>query len=90
MTLILSILTGGAFLIVAMAIVALIVGAAAAAPNIVGLVLKKDMQSKVPSIDLLVLNSTAPIRWAGAGRFRLTGLHLNGCLQFGGDPEFAS
>jgi Clostridium P-47 protein len=89
-TLILSILTGGAFLIVAMAIVGLIIGAAVAAPNIVGLVLKKNMQSDVPSIDLLVLNSTAPIRWAGAGKFRLTGLQLNGCLQFGGDPAFAS
>jgi hypothetical protein len=48
------------------------------------------MQSDVPSIDLLVLNSTASIRWTGAGQFRLTGLHLNGWLQFGGDPEFAS
>jgi hypothetical protein len=88
-TAILTVLTAGAFLLVALVIVGLVVGLAIAAPQIVGLVLKKDIRNDIPSIDLLVLNSTAPIRWTGASQFRLTSLSLNGCLQMGGDPGFA-
>lgn len=89
-TAILTVLTGGAFLVVALIIVGLVMGLAIAAPDIVAAVMKKETTNDVPAIDLLVLNSTAPINWAGASDFKLTWLGLNGSLQLGGDPGFAA
>ena len=88
-TLVLTVLTAGAFLVVALIIVGLVMGLAIAAPDIVAAVLKKDTLNDVPPIDLLVLNSTAPITWSGASDFKLTSLNLNGSIQLGGDPGFS-
>ena len=62
----------------------LITGAAANAANIEALVAKND----APSMDLLVLNSTDPIKWSDSKDFNLNYASLNESLQLGGDASF--
>ena len=63
----------------------LLIGLAQKAPDIIGAIGKME----APSIDLLVLNTTDPVKWADSKDFRLTSVGLNDSLQMGGDPCFA-
>ena len=77
--------TDGAGAIVVALIGGLITGAAANAANIEALVAKND----APSMDLLVLNSTDPIKWSDSKDFDLNYASLNESLQLGGDASFS-
>lgn len=74
---------GATFL--ALVCVGLVGVAAEDAPDVVAQVNK----DQAPAIDMLVLNSTAPIVWSDSEDFHLTSAQLNGSLQLGGDPNFA-
>ncbi|PIG95165.1 TULIP family P47-like protein [Gloeocapsopsis sp. IPPAS B-1203] len=83
-----TVIKGIARTIVAVVIIALVAGFAAATPALIAAVAGGEAGEKLPSIDLLVLNSTAPIKWPGASEFKLTSAGLNGSFQMGGDPGF--
>lgn len=85
---ILAILTDGAALIVALLIVALIVGLMQAIPKTIASVVAKEVSDDSPSLSLLSLNATDPIRWPGGDKFKLNYVSLNGALQLGGNPGF--
>jgi hypothetical protein len=63
----------------------LLIGLAQRAPDIVAAI----GQSDAPSIDLLVLNTTDPVKWSDSKDFKLSWTGLNDSLQMGGDPGFA-
>ena len=86
---ILGVLTDGAAFIVAAIIVGIVMGLAAATPELIAAVIGGDLSDKVPSIDALALNATSTVRWPGAGVFKPQFAGLNGAFQLGGDPCFA-
>lgn len=77
-------LTDGAGAIVVALIAGLITGVAGNAANIEALIAKND----APSMDMLVLNSTDPIKWSDSQDFKLDYASLNESLQLGGDANF--
>jgi hypothetical protein len=81
-----TVLTDGAGMIVGLMIATLLFGLAEKAPDIIAAI----GQSGAPSIDLLVLNSTDPVRWSDSKDFRLSWIGLNDSLQMGGNPGFAT
>jgi Clostridium P-47 protein len=88
-TAILSVLTDGAFFIIASIIVGLVIGLASATPEMIAAIAGGAVGSEVPSITALVLNATSTIQWSGSGAFQVTSAGLNGSFQLGGDPCFA-
>lgn len=87
--LVLTVLTDGAFLIIGLVIVALLVGLAEALPQVIADAVGNRVSNDSPSLALLVSNATSPIRWPGGKDFRLTWAGLNDSLQLGGEPGFA-
>lgn len=87
-TAIATVLTGGAALFIALVIIGLVVGLAAATPDLIAQVSGNAVSNKIPSIDLLVSNATSPIIWPGGSGYKLTDATLNGALQLSGDPGF--
>ena len=85
---ILTILTDGAFLIVALIIIALLVGLVEGVPKLIADVVGNKVSNESPSLALLVSNSTNPIQWPGGADFRLTWAGMNDSLQLGGNPGF--
>ena len=85
---ILTLLTGGAFLIVALIILALLVGLLEALPNLIANAVGNEVSDTSPSLALLVANATDPIRWQGGSDFVLTWAGMNDSLQLGGNPGF--
>ncbi len=83
-----TVLTGGAALFIALLIIGLVVGLAAATPDLIAEVSGNAVSNKVPSIDLLVSNAVAPIVWPGGSGYKLSDAALNGALQLSGDPFF--
>jgi hypothetical protein len=77
-------LTEGAGAIVVVLIAGLITGVAGNAANIEALIAKND----APSMDMLVLNSTDPIKWSDSQDFKLDYASLDESLQLGGDANF--
>jgi hypothetical protein len=69
---VLTVLTDGAFLIVALIIVGLLVGLLEALPTLIADVAGNKVSKDSPSVALLVSNSTDPIRWPGGSAFVLT------------------
>ena len=80
-----TVLTDGAGAMIGLMVATLLIGLAQRAPDIVAAI----GQSDAPSIDLLVLNTTDPVRWSDSKDFRLSWVGLNDSLQMGGDPGFA-
>jgi hypothetical protein len=80
-----AVLTDGAGAMIGLMVATLLIGLAQRAPDIVAAI----GQSDAPSIDLLVLNTTDPVRWSDSKDFRLSWVGLNDSLQMGGDPGFA-
>jgi hypothetical protein len=88
-TAVLSVLTEGAFLVVALIIVGLLVGLLEALPALIADVVGNKVSNDSPSLALLVSNSTDPIQWPGGSAFVLTWAGMNDSLQLGGNPGFA-
>jgi len=86
---VLTVLTDGAFLIVALIILSLLVGLMEALPALIANAVGNQVSDASPSLALLVSNSTAPIRWPGGSDFVLTSAAMNDSLQLGGNPGFA-
>jgi hypothetical protein len=89
-TIILGILTDGAFFVIATIIVGLVIGFAAATPELIAAVAGGSVGSEVPSIDALVMNATDPIVWSGTSTLQVTSASLNGSFQIGGNPIFVN
>jgi Clostridium P-47 protein len=87
--LVLTVLTDGAFLIVALIILSLLVGLLEALPALIANAVGNQVSDASPSLALLVSNSTDPIRWPGGSDYVLTSAGLNDSLQLGGNPGFA-
>ncbi len=87
-SIILTILTDGAFLIVSLIIISLLVGLVEAVPELIANVVGNRVSNNSPSLALLTLNATEPVQWTGASNFRLTSISMNDSLQLGGDPGF--
>lgn len=81
---ILTIATAGAALIVGGLIIGLILGADMIVPDVIEAV----NTDTSPSIDLLLINAVAPIKWTASSDFTLDYASLNVSLQLGGDPRF--
>lgn len=79
--LILGILTDGAAFLIGALIIGALGGLAAATPEIAELVNTDDS----PSIDLLALNVSDPIRWSDSKDYLLQSVAMNGSLQLGGN-----
>lgn len=86
--LILTVLTEGAFLIIALIIIALLVGLMEALPKVIANAVGNKITKDSPSLALLVTNATAPITWPGGSDYVLTSAQLSGSLQLGGNPGF--
>ena len=86
---ILTVLTDGAFLIIALIILSLLVGLLNALPALIANAIGNQVSDASPSLALLVSNSTDPIKWPGGKDFTLTSAALNDSLQLGGNPGFA-
>lgn len=86
---VLTVLTDGAALVVALIIVALVVGLVEATPQQIADTVGQQVSDASVSLSLLVLNSTDPIVWSGAREFRLDQVGLDGALRLGGTPQFA-
>lgn len=86
---ILTVLTEGAFLIVALIILALLIGLIEALPSLIADAVGNKVSNNSPSLALLVSNSTAPIRWPGGADFKLSWAGMSDSLQLGGNPGFA-
>lgn len=86
---ILTVLTDGAFLIIALIILSLLVGLLNALPALIANAIGNQVSDASPSLALLVSNSTDPIKWPGGKDFTLTSATLNDSLQLGGNPGFA-
>jgi hypothetical protein len=87
--LILTILTDGAFLIIALIILSLLVGLLNAIPQLIANAVGNQVSNDSPSLALLVANSTDPIKWPGGSNFVLTWIGMSDSLQLGGNPGFA-
>jgi hypothetical protein len=83
-----AVIKGAVKIIIALVIIAIVAGLAAATPALIAAVAGGGAAAALPPIDLLILNSTAPIRWPGASKFTLTSAGLNGSFQLGGNPGF--
>lgn len=81
-------ITSVAKFIIALIIIAIVCGLAAAIPELIAKVAGGGAAEALPPIDLLILNSTSPIKWPGASGYTLTCAGLNGSFQLGGDPGF--
>jgi len=88
-TAVLSVLTEGALLVVALIIVGLLVGLLEALPALIANVVGNKVSNDSPSLALLVSNSTDPIQWPGGSAFVLSWAGMNDSLQLGGNPGFA-
>lgn len=77
---VLAAITGAANTFVGALLVGLLIGVVVSIPQIIALIGTDD----APEMDLLVLNATSPIVWAGQDKFNLQSATLNGCLQMGG------
>lgn len=86
---ILTILTDGAFLLVAIIILSLLIGLLEAIPKQIADIVGKKVSNNSPSMALLVSNSTDPVVWPGGKAFKLTSAGLAGAVRLGGDPGFA-
>lgn len=86
---VLTVLTDGAFLVVALIILSLLVGLMEALPALIANAVGNQVSDASPSLALLVSNSTGPIRWPGGSDFTLTSAAMNDSLQLGGNPGFA-
>ena len=86
---VLTVLTDGAFLIVALIILSLLVGLLEALPALIANAVGNQVSDASPSLALLVSNSTDPIRWPGGSDYTLTSASMNDSLQLGGNPGFA-
>ena len=84
-----KILQGAVKIMIALIIIAIVAGLAAATPELVAKVAGGGAAEALPPIDLIVLNSTAPVNWPGASKFTLTSAGLNGSFQLGGNPGFS-
>jgi hypothetical protein len=81
---ILTVVTAGAALVVGGLIIGLILGADMIVPDVI-----QDVNTDTsPSIDLLLINAVAPIKWTASSDFNLTYASLNVSLQLGGNPGF--
>ncbi len=87
-TIVLTIATDGAFLVIALIISSLLVGLLEAIPKLIANVVGNKVSNDSPSLALLVLNSTAPITWPDGGDYELTAAGLNDSLQLAGNPGF--
>ena len=85
-TIIVGVLTGGAGFIIAGLIVGILMGVGVEVPNIISTIGTDD----APGMQMLVFNSTDPIRWSDSANFDLTSAGLNQSLQLGGVPNFSS
>ena len=83
-----KIIQGAAKILIALIIIAIVAGLAAATPELVAKVAGGGAAEALPPINIIVLNSTAPIKWPGASEFTLTSAALNGSFQLGGNPGF--
>ncbi|PRY27013.1 P-47 protein [Spirosoma oryzae] len=82
---ILTVVTAGAALVVGGLIIGLILGADMIVPDVI-----QDVNTDTsPSIDLLLINAVAPIKWTASSDFSLTYASLNVSLQLGGNPGFS-
>ncbi len=86
---VLTVLTDGAFLVVALIILSLLVGLLEALPALIANAVGNQVSDASPSLALLVSNSTDPIRWPGGSDFTLTSAAMNDSMQLGGNPGFA-
>ncbi len=88
-------LTGGAgdiveFIITAV-IIAIIVGVIEGIELLITDVLTNGVANSMPAINPLIYAGTDPITWpTQQSKFKLTSVNLNGAVQFGGDPNFAT
>ncbi|MEM7001785.1 MAG: TULIP family P47-like protein [Pseudomonadota bacterium] len=82
--LILVVLTGGAVLIVGLIIIGLLMGLKHAGPALIADAVGNKVSDRSPSIALLTMSATDPMRWAGSGEFELTELRLGDSLCLGG------
>ncbi|WP_299740995.1 TULIP family P47-like protein [uncultured Roseobacter sp.] len=86
---ILTAITDGAFLIVGLIILALLMGLLKAIPKQISDIVGKKISNNSPSMALLISNSTDPIVWQGSKAFRLTEAGLAGSVRLGGNLGFA-
>jgi hypothetical protein len=84
-----SLITATVPRIIAVIIILIIAGLAAATPELIALVAGGDAAKALPAITLLVANASSPVHWPDATEFKLTSAGLNGAFQLGGDPQFA-
>lgn len=84
-----TMLTAGTATLIALVVVGLVFGIAEAAPSIVAAALEGRTTDEMASVDGLLLTGVKPINWPDSTDYRLTAATLNGCLQLGGDPQFA-
>lgn len=82
---VITVLTDGAAAMIGMMVAALLIGLAQKAPDIIATI----GQTSAPTLDLLVLNTTDPIRWSDTRDFTLSWVGLNDSLQMGGKPVFS-
>ncbi|MGY2049228.1 TULIP family P47-like protein [Methylobacterium sp. JK268] len=75
--------------IIAVIIILIIAGLAAATPELIALVAGGDAAKALPTITVMVANGTSPVHWPDSKAFKLTSAGLNGAFQLGGDPQFA-
>lgn len=85
---ILTIVTEGAFLVVALIIIALLIGLIDATPTLIADAVGNKVSNDSPSLALLTLNCTSPTCWPGGNTFKLTFAGMNDSLQLGGNPGF--
>jgi hypothetical protein len=88
LTAILVIITEGAYLVVGLIILSLLIGLLEAIPKQISDIVGKKISNDSPSMALLVSNSTDPITWQGGAAFKLTSAELAGPVRLGGDPGF--
>jgi hypothetical protein len=89
LTIILTIVTEGAFLVIALIIIGLLVGLMVAIPQQISDVLGKKISNASPSMALLTENAVSPTVWAASGAFTLTSAGMASSLVLGGNPGFA-
>jgi hypothetical protein len=82
-----TVIKGVVKIILACVIIAIVFGLAAATPELIAQVAGGGAAKQLPSIDLMVLNSTAPVEWPGGRAFTLDNVFLNGAIQMGGNPH---
>ncbi|OZC91763.1 hypothetical protein CH254_04600 [Rhodococcus sp. 06-412-2C] len=71
--------------LVACIVIAIVAAITALTPVLIDEVIAGKAAEKLPSIDLLVLNSTSPVRWPKSAEFKMLSATLNGAFQIGGE-----